>query len=78
MASAITAVVFDAYGTPPDDQSAIQRHASGLGPDWQAISQSGCSEQSSIPGPAGQPEDYGVTRLVPVLSGLDKLPDALA
>ena len=36
--SALKAVVFDAYGTLLDVDSAMQAHASRLGPDWAAIS----------------------------------------
>lgn len=39
MATNVTAVVFDAYGTLLDAHAAMARHAARLGPNWQALSQ---------------------------------------
>lgn len=41
----IKAVVFDAYGTLLDVHSAMERHASSIGPHWQAISQTWRTKQ---------------------------------
>ena len=55
------AVVFDAYGTLLDVHSAMQRHASRLGPAWQEISQTWRTRQieySWVRTLAGQHRDF--------------------
>lgn len=62
----IRAAIFDAYGTLLDVHAAMQRHASRLGPDWQAISQEWRTKQieySWVRSLAGRHRDFwGVTR----------------
>jgi 2-haloacid dehalogenase len=57
----IKAAIFDAYGTLLDVHAAMQRHASRLGPDWQAISQEWRTKQieySWVRSLAGRHRDF--------------------
>src|SRR5579875_1421148 len=57
----IRAAIFDAYGTLLDVHAAMERHASRLGPDWQAISQEWRTKQieySWVRSLAGRHRDF--------------------
>jgi 2-haloacid dehalogenase len=62
-----TAVIFDAYGTLLDVHAAMAKHASRLGPDWQAISADWRTKQieytwvRSLAGPAQHRDFWRLT-----------------
>lgn len=64
----LRAVIFDAYGTLLDFHSAMARHATALGPDWQRISQEWRAKQMeytwvrSLTGPAYHRGFWQLTR----------------